>query len=238
MAISKNPTSIPASSNYKIPSQVERRAMLKAARASKKLRYLDDPVIVVASEIIACQDEWLIKRGKPTPATKARMKKAADLARREKKKEEVRHKKAQETVRSNDIRRIAISNCQRAEVGSFRALFSDPITPDPLDIEEIDDPNLPTSPIPIIQSAASKKIKAQGLQQIQENRMRKKSTSTATALANQLQRQANSNITNPIQKSVTPPPMPMELIRPGKRKVKVTAHAVDSTPPKQMRART
>lgn len=155
------------------------------------------------------------------------MKKAADLARREKKKEEVRHKKAQETVRSNDIRRIAIGNRQRAEVGSFRALLSDPIRPDPLDIEEIDDPNLPTSPIPIIQSAASKKIKAQGLQQIQENRMRKKSTSTATALANRLQRQANSDITNPIRKSVTPPPMPMELIRPGKRKVKVTVHAVD-----------
>lgn len=38
MAISNNPTSIPASSNYKIPSQVEQRAMLKAARASKKLR--------------------------------------------------------------------------------------------------------------------------------------------------------------------------------------------------------
>lgn len=236
MAISNNPTSIPASSNFKIPSQVDRRAMLKAARASKKLRYLDDPVIVAASEIIACQ-EWLIKRGKPTPATKARIKKAADLARREKKKEEVRYKKAQETVQSNDIRRIAIGNCQRAEVGSFCALLSDSIRPDPLDIEEIDDPNLPTSPIRIIQSAASKKIKAQGLQQIQESRMRKKSTSTATALANRLQRQANSDITNPIRKSVTPPPMPMEL-RPGKRKVKVTAHAVDSTPPKRMRART
>lgn len=38
MAISNNPTSIPVSSNYKIHSQVEQRAMLKAARALKKLR--------------------------------------------------------------------------------------------------------------------------------------------------------------------------------------------------------
>lgn len=93
MFISNNPTSIPASSNYRVPSRAEQRAILKAAQASKRLRYLDDPVIAAASEMIARRDEWLIKRGKPTPATKVRRKKAADLARREEKKEEARHKK-------------------------------------------------------------------------------------------------------------------------------------------------
>lgn len=140
--------------------------MLKAARASKKLRYLDNPVIAAASEFIARRDEWLIKRGNPTLATKARMKKAADLAKREKKKEEARHKNAQETARSTDIRGLAIDNRQMAEVGLFCALLSDPIRPDLLDIDETDDPNPPTSLISIIQTIASEKAKAQSLQQI------------------------------------------------------------------------
>ena len=73
-----------------------------------------------------------------------------DLARREEKKEEAHHKKTQKTARSNDIRRIAMNNCQRAEVGLFHALLSDPIRHDPLDIDKIDDPILSTGPIPII----------------------------------------------------------------------------------------
>lgn len=159
------------------------------------------------------------------------MKKAADLAKREKKKEEARHKKVQESARSTDIWRLAIGNRQMAEVGSFRALLSDPIRPD---VDETDDPATPTSAIPIVQTAASKKAKARGLQQIQESRARKKSSTAATAaLASRLQRQ-----TNLTPRSITSPPVQMELIRPGKRKVKVTAHAVESTPPKRMRART
>lgn len=116
--------------------------------------------------------------------------------------------------------------------------MSDPIRPDPLDIDEIDGPNLPTSLIPIIQLATLKKLKVQGLQQIQKSRMRKKTSSTTATLANRLQRQVNSDTTNSIWKSIIFPLMPMELIRPGKRKVKVTAHVIDSTPPKQIRART
>lgn len=56
------------------PSRSERRAMLKAARASKKLRYLDDPVNAAASRLIDRRDAWLIQRGKPTLATKLRIK--------------------------------------------------------------------------------------------------------------------------------------------------------------------
>ncbi|MCJ1345443.1 hypothetical protein MMC31_003650, partial [Peltigera leucophlebia] len=93
MFISNNLTSILASSNYKVLFQVEQEAILKAAQASKRLRYLDDPVIAATSKMIAYQDEWLIKKGKPTPATKVRMKKAADLARQEEKKEEAHYKK-------------------------------------------------------------------------------------------------------------------------------------------------
>lgn len=59
---STNPTSTSASSSHTIPSRLEQKAMLKAARASKKLRYLDDPVIAAASEVIARRDEWLVKR--------------------------------------------------------------------------------------------------------------------------------------------------------------------------------
>lgn len=116
--------------------------------------------------------------------------------------------------------------------------MSDPIRPDPLDIDEIDGSNLPTSLIPIIQLATLKKLKVQSLQQIQKSRMRKKTSSTTAILANWLQRQVNSDTTNPIRKSIIFPLMPMELIRPGKRKVKATAHAIDSILPKQIRART
>lgn len=42
-----------------------------------------------------------------------------------------KHEKAQEKAQANDIRRLAISNANRqAEIGSYRAILSDPITKD------------------------------------------------------------------------------------------------------------
>lgn len=72
--------------------------MLKAAQAYKRLKYHDDPVIAAVSEKITRQNEQLIKKDKSTPATKAQIKKAIDLARQEKKKEKTRYKKVQETA--------------------------------------------------------------------------------------------------------------------------------------------
>lgn len=90
------------------------------------------------------------------------MKKAADLTRR-KKKEEIYYKKTQEIAQSNNIWKIAISICQRAKVELFYTLLLNFIKPDLLDKDEINNFNLFISPIPIIQSAALKKVKVQGL---------------------------------------------------------------------------
>lgn len=52
-------------------------------------------------------------------------------------------------------------------------------------------------------------------------------------------RKASTSNTEPsthIPRSLTPPLMQMELIRPGKRKVRILANAVENTPPKRMRA--
>lgn len=57
-----------------IPSRSERKTMLKAARAFKKARYLDDPAIAAALLLIDRRDTWLIQRGKSTAGTKLYMK--------------------------------------------------------------------------------------------------------------------------------------------------------------------
>lgn len=55
----------------------ERKATLKAAKTSKKLKYMDDPAIEEEASMTALRDQWLIERGKAGPATKARVKKTA-----------------------------------------------------------------------------------------------------------------------------------------------------------------
>lgn len=46
----------------------------------------------------------------------------------------------------------------------------------------------------------------------------------------------SSNTKRP--RSITPPPVQIELIRPGKQKVKIPMNVVKSTPPRRMRAAT
>lgn len=244
-----------------VPSRPERRAMLQAARASKKLQYLDDPVKAAASRLINRRDAWQMQRGKPTPATKLRIKKAADQAKREKKNEQKRLEKAKEKAQANDIRRLAISNANRqAEIGSYQAILSDPTTEDqePTNLtnprsNKLDKAsNLPLA-TPIAQTPATIQAKSLGMQQIKARLQGKQIT--ASTLAERLNRRPLQQIdgnarrtsppigtltprTPPPGRSSTPPPVQMELIRPGKRKIKVTANAVESTPPKRMRIRT
>lgn len=114
-------------SSVSLPSRAERKMVLEAARLSKKLKYMDDPTVAEAAELTALRDNWLIKIGKPSPATKLRIKQAADQAKKEKKQADKRHEKAREKAQANDIRRLAIENRQ-IEVGAFRAILSDPPT--------------------------------------------------------------------------------------------------------------
>lgn len=57
-------------SSVSLPSRAERKMILQAARLSKKLKYMDDPAVAEAAKLTALRDSWLIKIGKPSPATK------------------------------------------------------------------------------------------------------------------------------------------------------------------------
>lgn len=187
---------------------------------------MDDPTVAEAAKLTALRDNWLIKIRKPSPATKLRIKQAADQAKKEKKQADNRHEKAREKAQANDIRRLAIENRQ-IEVGAFRAILSDPPTSTDNDLSDsLFQP-------PIIQTTATVLSKAKGLLLSKAK--------TADRL-NKLRREplaakdANTQTTRilPSERSlakrrysaITPPPEPlqMELIRPGKRRVRVTAN--------------
>lgn len=170
------------------------------------------------------------------------MKQAAELAKIEKKRDQKRHEKAQEKAQSSDFRRLAIQNRQ-AEIESFKAILSDliTITGDDKYINQQSNEPTPTiqpSKLPgLLQSRAkhqTKRTSASSLTSrlssrpvVQADETNVEVTLMATLISPQ---------TPPARRLLTLPPM--ELIRPGKRKVKIPAHAVESTPPKQMRART
>lgn len=108
----------------------ERKATFKAARTSKKLKYIDDPAIEEEASMTALRDQWLIEKGKASPATKARVKKAATV---EKKLIEQQEKLQQkERAKSKDqglqIKKLVLEN-RRAAIGSFKAVLLDPIVP-------------------------------------------------------------------------------------------------------------
>lgn len=96
--------------------------------------------------------------------------------------------------------------------------------------------------MPIVQSLAKKQSIESLLAATSQKRSKKKSISSQRAEAIQRQARKSQLDAHPAlpnsprrrPQSVTPPPQ-MELIRPGKRRVKVTANAVESTPCKRMR---
>ena len=93
-----------------IPSKAQRKATLKALRNSKKLKYMDDPLVAEEARITALRDQWLVAWGKVTPATKAQMKKVADAEKRLAKRQDKGHEKAKAKNRTKDIRRLVMSN--------------------------------------------------------------------------------------------------------------------------------
>lgn len=53
-----------------LPTKAERKSTLAAARTSKKLKGLDDPVLAEESCMTAMRDAWLVDTGKANAATK------------------------------------------------------------------------------------------------------------------------------------------------------------------------
>lgn len=53
-----------------MPTKTEQKAILKATRASKKLKYMDDPMVAKEAQAIILSDNWLIKKRNPPLNTK------------------------------------------------------------------------------------------------------------------------------------------------------------------------
>lgn len=113
------------------PTKAERKATLKAARTSKKLKYIDDPLVAEQAWAVELRDKQLIEKGKAPPDTKARMKKAADAERKLIEKQTKDQEKAKNKGKNSNMgmMRLALANRQaEAGVGSFRDVLSDPVT--------------------------------------------------------------------------------------------------------------
>lgn len=108
-----------------IPSKAQRREILKAARASKKIKFMDDPAIAEAAHITTMRDQWLISNNKTNPDLKARLKMAKEAERKQQAKLDKNRQKAQEQAQINDIRRLAIGN--RQLIGAHKDVLSDPV---------------------------------------------------------------------------------------------------------------
>lgn len=52
------------------PSKAQRREVLKAACASKKIKFMNNPIIAEAARIITMRDQWLISNDKTNPDLK------------------------------------------------------------------------------------------------------------------------------------------------------------------------
>lgn len=139
------------------PTKTKRKAILKAARASKKLKYMDDPLVAEEAQAIALRDKWLIKKGNPPLDTKARMKKAADAEKKLAEKQTKAQEKAKaKNLGPSEMMRLAISNRQaEAEIGSFRAILSDPITDKGSEDETVLLPAAPVNSTTLLESANS-----------------------------------------------------------------------------------
>lgn len=74
------------SSNTNATFKLEQKAALKAARAFKKMKYIDELIVAEAVKITAIKDQWLVQWGKATAETKACLKKAADIEKKEREK--------------------------------------------------------------------------------------------------------------------------------------------------------
>lgn len=54
-----------------LPTKAQKKEILKATYESKKIKYMDDSIIVEASQITTLRDQWLIQNNKINPDLKA-----------------------------------------------------------------------------------------------------------------------------------------------------------------------
>ena len=148
------------------------------------------------------------------------MKKAADTEKKlAEKQDKAREKARTKGQTSLDIRRLAMNNRQAVEVGTFKDILSDP----PMATNETDEGENAEKTAPNEVPLAVRRT------------LSDKKKNKAQALASRLIAKGSSSKAPRQSRPQTPPPVAMELIRPGKRRVRVPSNAVESTPPKRMR---
>lgn len=200
-------------------SKAKWKNALQTLQTSKKLEDIDNPVIAEDAQITGLQDQWLVKRDKATLKTKVRMKKVAITEKKLAEKLEKAHEKARSKNQSLNIRKLAINNNNAGEVDTFKDVLSGPLISNPDD--QMHSHEEYTEPI-FLEALAIAKLK---------NVEKKKAKNQA--LTKRLSLEGNSMRKIPrAHRTPTPPHVIMELIRPGKQKVKVLANVVKNTPSK------
>lgn len=145
------------------------------------------------------------------------MKKAATAEKKLAEKVEKAREKSRSKNQSLEMKKLALKNNNASEIGTFKDILLDPPTGDP------DEPTPPKALAAArLKTVGTKKAKGQTL------------TSKRLSLKNGLAIQVPTSPRPRPRRSPTPSLIAIELIRPGKRKVKVPVNAVKSTSSKQM----
>ena len=119
---------------------------------------------------------------------------------------------------SLDIRRLAINNRQVVKVGTFKDILSDsPMATNEIDVGQN-----------VEKTALNKVLLAV------KHTLNGKKKNKAQALASRLTANGSSSKAPRENRPQIPPPVAMELIWPGKQRVRIPSNAVESTPPKKM----
>lgn len=207
-----------------LPSKAERKAALQALRAFKKLKLMDNPLIAKEAQIVALRDQWLLSQSKANTETKARIKKAAVAKKKLIEKQDKARKKAKSKNQSIGMRRLALSNNRAVELGTFKDVLSNPATA-PLEPDKT--PTFSSNQLrdndPALGPVSKTLSTADGL-----TAARLKSSEKKKAKGKTLSGRLSKKPGGKAPRVPTHSPVAMELIRPGKRSVKVPTNAVET----------
>lgn len=185
-------------SNTNATFKLEQKTALKVAQASKKMKYIDDPVVAEAAKITAMRDQWLVQQGKAKAETKACLKKAADGEKKEREKADKAKKKSQQ---QQNIRQLAIINCQ--QIGSFCTILSDSRT-------KAASSN-PSEPQTLPSSQATTRTAHQASKSISKAKKKDFISSMGQRLLNRLKKNGNHLPVNAIRAIRTSTPLPAQM---------------------------
>lgn len=159
--------------------------------------------------------------------TKGRVKKAVEAEKKlfEKQNKACKQARAKSRNKSSGTRKLALNNSQAIEPSTFKDILSDPLMRD--DPQSDDNTSAATNPTQVLESLIGEILATARL-----NVSKKKKAKRKTVVD---QFSASKGFPKKPRQAPMPSPVAIELIRPGKRKIRVSVNAVESTPSKRMR---